>query len=184
MNSYTFNTTGEDVASDCSTQIANKTVLITGVSPSGLGGAFASIIAKYSPACIILATRDISKAKEVAGEFPASVRTHIIELNLGSLQQIRKAAEEINKLEENIDVIVNNAGIMAPPYSKTIDGIESQLGINHIGHFLLTNLLLPKIIARKVPVRIVNVASNGFRFGPVRFEDYNFDVSVSKNCCI
>jgi NAD(P)-dependent dehydrogenase (short-subunit alcohol dehydrogenase family) len=183
MSPYNFDTTAEEVASDCQSQIANKTILITGVSPGGLGANFATIIAKYGPACIILATRDQSKAEETAKEITASapaVRTWLIELNLGSLEQIRQAAEKISALDEHIDVIVNNAGIMACPYSKTVDGVESQFATNHIGHFLLTNLLLPKILARNTPIRVVNVASNGFRFGPVRFDDYNFDVWTSE----
>ena len=66
---------------------------------------------------------------------------------------------------------------MAPPYGKTVDGIETQFGVNFVGHFLLTNLLLPNMLKRGVPLRVVNVSSNGYRYGPVRFEDYNFDVS-------
>jgi NAD(P)-dependent dehydrogenase (short-subunit alcohol dehydrogenase family) len=179
MTPYNADTTAEEVATDCHSQIANKTILVTGVSSGGLGATFAIIIAKHNPACIILATRDLSKAKETAQEIAAiapAVRTWPIELDLSSLQQIRKAAENINALDEHIDVIINNAGIMASPYSKTVDGVESQFATNHIGHFLLTNLLLPKVLARKLPVRVVNVASNGFRFGPVRFDDWNFDV--------
>jgi NAD(P)-dependent dehydrogenase (short-subunit alcohol dehydrogenase family) len=140
---------------------------------------FASVISKYAPASIILATRDIAKAKTTANEITSvapTVRTLMVELDLGSLEQVKTAADKINSLDENIDVIVNNAGIMAPPFSKTVDGIESQFATNHIGHFLLTNLLLPKILARNVPVRVVNVTSGGFRFGPPRFEDWNFDV--------
>lgn len=179
MTPYNLDTTAEEVAADCHSKITNKTIFITGVSSGGLGAAFAIIVAKHNPACLILATRNLSKAEETAKEIAAiapAVRTLPIELDLSSVQQIRKAAEEINALHEHIDVIVNNAGIMAPPYSKTADGVESQFATNHIGHFLLTNLLLPKILARNLPVRVVNVASNGFRFGPVRFDDWNFDV--------
>ncbi|KAF4633527.1 hypothetical protein G7Y89_g4591 [Cudoniella acicularis] len=185
MSPYNADTTAEEVAQDCQSQIANKTILITGASPGGLGAIFATIIAKYKPASIILATRDIAKAEETAREISTvapSVRTWCIELNLSSLKQIKTAAEKINLLEEQIDVIVNNAGIMATPYSKMADGIESQFATNHIGHFLLTNLLLPKILEKKKgAVRVVNVASNGFRFGPIRFEDWNFDDGKTYN---
>jgi hypothetical protein len=179
MGSYTADTTGEEVASDCRSQIANKTIIVTGVSPGGLGAHFAITIAKYGPACLILCTRNIAKAEETAREVAAvapTVRSWPIELDLGSQKQIREAVEKINSLGEHIDVIVNNAGIMAAPYSKTVDGTESQFGINHIGHFLLTNLLLSNILAKSQPVRVVNVSSNGFRLGAVRFEDWNFDV--------
>ena len=182
MSPYNADTTAEKVALDCRSQIANKTILVTGVSPGGLGAQFAITIAKYEPACIILAARNIAKveatAREIAAAAPA-VRTWPIELDLGSQNQIREAAAKINALDENLDVIVNNAGIMACPYSKTVDGIESQFGINHIGHFLLTNLLLPKILAKKLPIRVVNVTSSGYRLGPIRFEDWNFDVKIA-----
>ncbi|KAG9233256.1 dehydrogenase [Amylocarpus encephaloides] len=177
MGPYNAETTAEEVALECQSIIANKTILVTGASAGGLGATFATIVAKYRPACIILATRDLAKAeataKEIATAAPA-VRTRCTELDLASMQQIRKAAEEINLLDEHIDVIVNNAGIMANLYTKTVDGIESQFGTNHIGHFLLTNLLLPKLLSRGQPIRIVNVSSNGFRFGPVRYEDTDF----------
>lgn len=179
MNQYSADTTAEEVASDCQSQIANKTILVTGVSPGGLGAQFAITIAKYRPAAIILATRSIAKAEETAREIHAiapTVRTYSIELNLGSQKQIRTAAEKINSFGAKIDVIVNNAGIMATPYSKTVDGTESQFGINHVGHFLLTNLLLPNMVARKQNIRVVNVSSSGFRLSPIRFDDWNFDV--------
>lgn len=182
MSPYNSETTAEEVASDCQSQIFNKTVLVTGASPGGLGAEFANQIARFKPACLILATRDLSKAKEAARQITSaepSVRTKCVELDLGSIEQVRLAAKEINALDEHIDVVVNNAGVMASPFSKTIDGIESQFGINFIGHFLLTNLLLPKMLERGVPIRVVNVTSSGYRFGPVRFEDWNFDVWMS-----
>jgi NAD(P)-dependent dehydrogenase (short-subunit alcohol dehydrogenase family) len=186
MKTYTPETTAEEVAEDCSSQIANKTILVTGVSPSGLGAAFALAITKSKPACIILAARDLSKVEQTASDIDAidsTVRTHSIKLDLESLEEIKKAAEAINSLDESIDVIVNNAGIMACPYGKTVDGIERHFAVNHIGHFLLTNLLLPKMLARSVPIRVINVSSNGFRFSPVRYEDWNFDVrSIASKC--
>jgi NAD(P)-dependent dehydrogenase (short-subunit alcohol dehydrogenase family) len=180
MAAYSPDTAAEEVALDCHSQIANKTILVTGVTPGGLGAAFAAVIAKHEPACIILATRDIEKAKLTARDIAAvapDVRTRCVRLDLASLRQIRESAAAINLLDEHIDIIINNAGIMAVPFAKTADGIESQFATNHIGHFLLTNLLLEKMLARDVPVRVVNVSSSGFCYGPVRFEDWNFDVS-------
>ncbi|KAI0160125.1 dehydrogenase [Xylariaceae sp. FL1272] len=178
MTTYTRETTAEQVADDCKAEILNKTILITGATPGGLGAVFGTIVAKYGPAAIILATRDVTKAQETAQDISSAapnVRVHCVELDLGSLSQIPKAAKKIDSLGENIDVIVNNAGVMAPPYSKTADGIESQFAINHVGHFLLTNLLLPKMLARKEPVRVVNVSSGGHRYHHVRLQDWNFD---------
>lgn len=81
---------------------------------------------------------------------------------------------------ESIDVLVNNAGIMAKsPYSQTPEGIEAQFGANHIGHYLFTNLIMKKLIGGEGngrTARVVNVSSDGYRLGPVRFDDWNFDV--------
>ncbi|RFU24733.1 hypothetical protein B7463_g11605, partial [Scytalidium lignicola] len=184
MNSYTWNTTAEEVAADCQDQIANKTVLITGTTPKGLGATFAIIISKYGPACIILATRDITEAEKTAKDIAIvapSVRTRVVEIDLASIDSVRRGANKINLLDEHIDVLVNNAGIMAPPFSKTTDDIERQFGTNQIGHFLLTNLLLPNMLARKVPFRVVNVSSGGYRYSPVRFEDWSFDNDKAYN---
>jgi NAD(P)-dependent dehydrogenase (short-subunit alcohol dehydrogenase family) len=179
MSPYSQDTTGEQVAEDLKANIAGKTILVTGTTPKGLGAAFAAIIARHHPQCIILATRDLAKAQEAAEDVVAagpSVRVRCVELDLSSMQQVRKAAAEIKSFGEKIDVIVNNAGIMATPYAKTVDGLERQFGTNHIGHFLLTNLLLTDMLARGAPLRVINVSSNGFRFGGVRFGDHTFDV--------
>lgn len=82
-------------------------------------------------------------------------------------------------------MLVNNAGIMAKsPYSQTPEGIEAQFGANHIGHFLFTNLIMSKLIGHEGnesgsgrTARVINVASDGYRLGPVRFDDWNFDVT-------
>ncbi|CAG9951778.1 unnamed protein product [Clonostachys rosea f. rosea IK726] len=186
MSQYTPETTGEQVAADCQAQIKNKTVLITGASPGGLGANFAKVIAKHEPASILLATRDLNKAEITAkeiSELSPKVRVRSIKLDLTSLKQVRAAADEINSLNEKIDVIVNNAGIMAPAHSKTVDGIESQFGTNHIGPFLFTNLLLSKQlgVSSSGKLRIVNISSNGYRLSPIRFEDWNFDDGKTYN---
>ena len=73
-------------------------------------------------------------------------------------------------------MLINNAAIMAVPYAKTVDGVESQFGTNHIGHFLFTNLIMPKLLAAKRGARVLNVSSSGHKRGQVRFDDYNFEV--------
>jgi NAD(P)-dependent dehydrogenase (short-subunit alcohol dehydrogenase family) len=103
------------------------------------------------------------------------VKVQFIRLDLGSLKSVRKAAAEINSQVAKIDLLINNAAIMACPYAKTEDGIESQFGTNHIGHFLLTKLLMDKIIAAGPGSRIVNVSSSAIR-GTIRYDDYNFQV--------
>lgn len=104
------------------------------------------------------------------------VSTRPLELDLSSQNKVRQAAEEVNGYEEPIDRLINNAAIMAAPYSKTEDGLESQFGTNHIGHFLFTNLIMPKILEAGNGSRIVNISSSGHKRGPVRFDDYNFEV--------
>lgn len=180
MRSYNDETTIEEVAAHLSTQITGKTIFLTGASPKSLGAVFATAIAQYQPACFILAGRDLAKCEETAQAIKTkdrSIRTHNVHLDLESLSQVREAAEKIRSLDEKIDIMVNNAGVMACPYSKTVDGIESTFAINYLGHFVLTNLLLPDILARGLPIRVVNISSEGCRFSPVRFGDLDFGVS-------
>ena len=106
----------------------------------------------------------------------SAVKTRFIDLDLSSQASVREAAARINASVEKIDVLINNAAIMACPFSKTVDGIESQFGTNHIGHFLLTNLIMPKILAAGPGARIVNVSSVSHRMADVNLVDYNFEV--------
>ena len=84
------------------------------------------------------------------------------------------------KCVQSIDILINNAAIMACPFAKTADGIESQFGTNHIGHFLLTNLIMERLIAGR-GTRIVNVSSSGHRMSDVELDDWNFE--VCRPCC-
>ena len=175
---YTASTTATQVAVDLSFEIKGKVVLTTGVSPGSLGAFFVSTVAKHSPKLIILAGRDFSKLRDVVAAItadPASskVATRLLKLDLASQAQIRRAAKEVLAYAENIDVLVNNAGIMATPYSTTADGLEMQFGANHIGHFLFTNLIMPKLLTSPVP-RVVSVTSDGHRLSPIRWDDYGF----------
>ncbi|KAL8940856.1 MAG: hypothetical protein Q9211_002076 [Gyalolechia sp. 1 TL-2023] len=185
MTAYGFKTTAEEIAGDCKTLIKDKVILTTGVSPGGIGATFVEVIAKHSPKLLILAGRDISKCEETAkairSESP-NTPTRVLELDLGSLAQVRKAAAEVNSYPEPIDVLCNNAGVMATPYTTTTDGLESQFAINHLGHFLFTNLIMPKLLAAPNGARVINVSSDGHRFGPVRFDDYGWDNGKTYDC--
>lgn len=181
--SPTFNTktTADEVAAACSAQIRGKVILVTGVSPKGIGAYFVLSIAKQQPKLLILAGRSVSKAAETAKEIEAvapAVETRLLELDLGSQKQVRKAAKEVLAYEESIDVLVNNAGIMACSYGLTEDGLEKQFGTMHIGHFLFTNLIMDNLL-KGSGARVVSVSSDGFRLSPVRFNDIGFDVSNS-----
>lgn len=156
-------------------------VLVTGVTPGSLGAQTAISIARANPTLIILAARNSSKiaalAEEIARISP-NVKTHSLVIDLGSQASVRSAAAEVLALNTPIDVLINNAGVMAEdPYKKTVDGIENTFGINHIGHFLLTNLLMPRILeaaSKRGEARVVNVSSGGQRRSDVCWDDINF----------
>ena len=178
MPPYGFETTAEEVAADCKDIIKGKVILTTGVTPGSIGATFVQAIAKHSPKLLILAGRDTSKCEDTAKSVVSTspdVSTRILELDLGSLRQIREAAAEVNSYTDHIDVLCNNAGVMASPYSLTKDGLETQFGVNHIGHVLFTNLVMTKLLAAPDGARVINVSSDGHRLGPVRFDDWRWD---------
>jgi NAD(P)-dependent dehydrogenase (short-subunit alcohol dehydrogenase family) len=163
--------------------IVKKTVLITGVSPSSIGSTTALSIASQSPSLLILASRTPSKLTTVQSTLRSAhptTPTATIPLDLASQDSIRSAASAIAKLTPAIDLIINNAAVMTLTRALTPEGIELQFGANHIGHFLLTNLLLPQLLAaaatrERGATRVVNVTSLGHRLSPIRFHDYNFE---------
>jgi NAD(P)-dependent dehydrogenase (short-subunit alcohol dehydrogenase family) len=175
---YGRSATATGVAADLSSNIANKVILTTGVSPGGTGAQFVEAIAVHKPKLLILAGRSKAKLEEEAKKIhsnpkSADTPTRLLILDLGSLKQVREAANEVLSYPENIDVLVNSAGVMSWPWTTTQDGIEWHFGTNHVAHFLFTNLIMPKLLATKTP-RIVNVSSNGHRYGSIS-EDVNFN---------
>jgi NAD(P)-dependent dehydrogenase (short-subunit alcohol dehydrogenase family) len=177
---FGFETTAEEVASLYSKEIEGKTILITGVTPNGLGLYTARTFAAHSPALLILAARSQTTLDaaviEIQNTSSCAVMTLLIDLS--SLESVRAAAEEVHSWTDvsRVDILVNNAGIMATPWGKTTDGIEQQFATNHVGHFLFTNLIMKMIVAAKG--RIISVSSGGHLYGPVRFDDYNFMVRI------
>ncbi|KAI4157483.1 MAG: hypothetical protein L6R39_000668 [Caloplaca ligustica] len=178
MEHYNTQTTAGEVVKNLTSEIAGKVILTTGVSPGGLGAFFNQYIALAKPALLILAGRNPAKNQETAEslvkEFPdVTVRT--LQLDLESLKQVREAAAIVNGWSDvpHIDVLVNNAGIMACDYAKTEDGFERQFATSHIGPFLFTNLVVSKILTSKSP-RIVNVSSDGHRLSQIRWPDIGF----------
>jgi NAD(P)-dependent dehydrogenase (short-subunit alcohol dehydrogenase family) len=113
---------------------------------------------------VIIAVRDVSKGRQAAAEIGAAVEVH--ELDLADLDSVRAYADQHR---EPIDVLINNAGLMAPPLGRTKDGFERQFGTNHLGHFALTNLLLPRIADR-----VVTVSSGVHRRGRIELADLNW----------
>lgn len=158
--------------------LTSVVVLITGPSDGGIGAETAVSLAAGSPACILLAGRSLSKIQPVIDRISNAhpgVETQFISLDLSSQHGIRKAAAKINGSVQTIDILINNAAIMACPFATTVDGIESQFGTNYIGHFLLTNLIMFRLIAGQ-GARIVNVSSSAHRMSDVELDDWNFGV--------
>jgi NAD(P)-dependent dehydrogenase (short-subunit alcohol dehydrogenase family) len=98
----------------------------------------------------------------------------IVLLDLMSQESVRTAATDISRLTDRLDLIINNAGLMVLQRQWTKEGIEGQFGANHVGHFLLTNLLMPLLLASS-SARVINLTSMGHRLSPVRFSDYNLE---------
>ena len=188
MPQYNAQTTGSELVAEFTSNIKGKVVLTTGVSPGSLGATFVETIAQAAPALLILAGRNTAKIDETAdalAKLCPNVQTRTLQLDLGSLRAVRDAAATVRSWADvpAIDVLVNNAGIMAVEYGLSPDGVERQFATNHLGHFLFTNLLMDKIMVSGSP-RIANVSSSGHRFGHVRFDDYNFDVSSTASSTI
>lgn len=179
---YDAQTTGSELVQALADKIRGKVILTTGVSPSTLGAYFVEAVAAAQPGLLILASRDTAKVQQTADAIAKAhpgVKTRPLRLDLGSLAAVREAAAEVNAWADvpAIDVLVNNAGIMAVPYGLTEDGFERQFATNHLGHFLFTNLIMGKLLAAPRP-RVVNVSSDGHRASPVRFDDIDFHVSM------
>jgi Short-chain alcohol dehydrogenase of unknown specificity len=178
---YDTDTTADELVHDYSHLIKDKVVLMTGVSSGSLGGFFVQSIAKAKPGWLILAARNADKLQQIANDIMTAypdIKVRKVEIDLGSLKSVRDAAAQVNSWDDIpvIDVMVNNAGVMAVDYQLSPEGFESHLATNHLGPFLFTNLIIKKILASKSP-RIVVVSSDGHRLNPFRFDDYNFDVS-------
>lgn len=158
-------------------------MLITGVSPESIGSSIALSIASQAPSLVILASRTKSKLegvlKNLQDAYP-EVTIKIVLLDLMSQESVKAAADEVSQSADRIDLIINNAGVMTQTRQTTEEGLEGQFGANHIGHFLLTNLLMPQLLAsasnsNKGMARVVNLTSLGHRLSPVRFSDYNLE---------
>jgi len=141
--------------------LSGRTALVTGVSVGGLGH-FTSLELARAGARVVLAGRSPDKLTEtdrtIRAELPDALLERLV-VNLASLASVRSAAAEAATFG-SLDLLVNNAGIMAPPYSRSVDGFESQLATNHFGPFLLTGLLLPQLAA---DARVVTVSSQMHR---------------------
>ena len=167
--------TTDDVLGDA--DLHGRRVVVTGAS-TGLGEETARALASRG-AAVTMTARDAGRgdaaAERIRASFPdADLEVRI--LDLASLAQVRASAADFLADHDTIDILVNNAGVMACPRADTADGFELQLGTNHLGHFLLSSLLMPALLAAP-SARVVALSSRGHRFADVDLEDPNFGQS-------
>ena len=170
-----------------------RTALVTGGN-TGLGYQVAQVLAGRG-ARVIIACRDRDKARRAVAEMATAARRsrqaiglregptpdlHVIQLDLARLSSIRDAAAELRSRFPVIDLLINNAGVMMTPYTRTEDGFELQFGTNHLGHFALTGLLIDHLALSPAGARVVTVASVMHRRGSIDFEDLMWEHGYSR----
>ncbi|KAJ7473537.1 hypothetical protein FB451DRAFT_1035633 [Mycena latifolia] len=171
LPTFSFSTSAEEVATTFADEIRGRNVLVTGTSMNGLGFETARVIAKYANLVVITGyNSERLKLSETAikTEFP-STNIRSLSVDLSSLASVREAAAEINAYPEPLHVLIHNAAALVGPFRLTVDNLEMQMATAHIGPFLLTKLIAPKMLtavtAHYTP-RVVLVSSFGHGFGP------------------
>lgn len=155
-------------------------VLITGVSDDSIAGELALQLSTADPKLLILSARSESRVAGIREKIKSTkpnVGTRFLNLDLSDLSAVRSAVGDLKDVP-HIDHLVCVAGVMFPPYSKTKDGFESQLGVNYLANFLLVKLLLPKIRAAGPDSSVIIMASAMVKQGKIHFDDVNFSVSL------
>lgn len=153
------------------TKIEGSVAIITGAN-AGIGKETAIDLARRGGK-VYIACRDIKRGEDALKEImkkSGSNNVHFLQLNLASMDSIKEFSKKFHELEPKLHILVNNAGVMACPKSSTSDGFEMHIGTNHLGHFLLTNLLLDRL-KESAPSRVVNVASLFYIVGKIRKGD-------------
>ncbi|XP_055532188.1 retinol dehydrogenase 13-like [Wyeomyia smithii] len=162
------------------TTCEGKVILITGAN-TGIGKETAKDLLKRGGK-VYIACRSLEKANQAKSDLiseTSQTNIHVRELDLCSLESVRNFAKKFLAEESRLDILINNAGVMACPKELTKDGFEMQLGVNHLGHFLLTNLLLDRLKA-SAPSRIINLSSLAHYYGKINRKDLNSEKSYSK----
>jgi NAD(P)-dependent dehydrogenase (short-subunit alcohol dehydrogenase family) len=170
---FNATSTAEDVLSGVN--LEGKRVLVTGVS-AGIGIETARALVAHG-ARVVGAARDLAKAEAATRAVRDAAATgggsfDVVPLDLGSLKSVRACADALLAKADTFDVVIANAGVMAPPFGHTSDGFETQFGTNHLGHFALVNRIAPLI---RLGGRLVNLASSGHRYSNVDLRDPNFE---------
>lgn len=169
------NWTSEDIPSQ-----EGKIVVVTGAN-SGLGYHTAKALARKG-ARVIMACRNLEKGERARQDFLAlnpALEPEVWKLDLASLLSVRAFAEKFKTANSTLDLLINNAGLMALPLGRTEEGFEMQFGVNHLGHFALSALLWPAL-SQTPGSRLVQVSSMAHKFGKIRFEDIHWNKKYSK----
>jgi NAD(P)-dependent dehydrogenase (short-subunit alcohol dehydrogenase family) len=154
---------------------SGRTAIVTGAN-SGLGLVTARELARAG-ASVVMACRNLDKGHAAIEQVRAAVpnaQVQLEELDLASMESVRAFAERFKATHDGLDLLINNAGVMAPPRRRTADGFELQFGTNHLGHFLLTTLLLPSMEGRE-DARVVTLSSTAHKIGRIAFDNLNGD---------
>lgn len=155
--------------------LRGKRILVTGVS-AGIGVETARSLAAHG-AQVVGAARDLTKAERATAQLSKDAAANggsfeLVEVDLANLKSVRAAADKLLAKDEPFDVVIANAGVMATPFGKTVDGFETQFGTNHLGHFVLVNRIAPLIRAGGL---LISVSSAGHRYSNVDLDDPNFE---------
>jgi NAD(P)-dependent dehydrogenase (short-subunit alcohol dehydrogenase family) len=158
----------------------DRVAIVTGAN-SGIGYETVRALAQKG-AAVILACRSMQKGEtavaQIRREAP-NANLELMHLDLSDLGSVKKFVQEFKEHHDRLDLLINNAGVMMPPFTKTKDGFELQFGTNHLGHFALTGLLLDRI--KSTPqARVVNVSSMAHRWGSINFDDLNWEKSYDR----
>jgi NAD(P)-dependent dehydrogenase (short-subunit alcohol dehydrogenase family) len=158
-----------------------RIAVVTGAN-TGLG--FETALGLASKECkVVMACRNADKAEQAMADIHAEVPNadlEFIKLDLNSLKSVREFAKAYSEKHDKLDLLINNAGLMIPPLMRTEEGFESQFGVNHLGHFLLTNLLFP-VIKKTDKARVVSLSSLAHKSGRIQFDDPNWENSYSRS---
>ncbi|KAF7333491.1 Short-chain dehydrogenase/reductase family protein [Mycena venus] len=179
---FSFTTTADEVATAFAKEIKGKNVLITGTSLNGIGFEAARVIAKHANLVIITGYNDerLKLSEDAIKQDVPTANVRRLTLDLASLANVRKAAAEVNAYSEPIHVLIHNAAAAIGSFKLTADGFENQMGTDHVGPFLLTKLLVRKLLASATASytpRVVFVSSAAHAAGP----GINFDTIEHPN---
>ncbi|KAJ3498040.1 hypothetical protein NLG97_g1439 [Lecanicillium saksenae] len=168
--------TSENILAKHGSSMAGKTILITGVAADSIAGELAVQLSAVNPSLLILSARSEARVKPIIAKIKSKNRDtamRFLQMDLSSREDIQRAVNTMDDIPV-VDHLACVAGVMWPPFSRTVDGIESQFAVNYLANFQLTRLLMPKLKASGPGSSIIIVASSAVRSGKVDFEDFNF----------